>query len=1072
MLILPYNLNKKIMMKHHINSFFKKTKIDKSLFLFLLFVLMSTINTQAQTKIITGIVKDEIGSPLPGVSVSETGTLNGVSTDFDGKYSINTKVGSTLTFGYLGYKSIVKTVGKENIINVTLNPDIENLDEIVVIGYGSVQKKDLTGSVAIVNMEKLTEAPVVSFDKALAGRVAGVQVSGGSGEPGTGGDIVIRGGNTINGDNSPLYVLDGFIVENFNPNLIDPSDIESMSVLKDASATAIYGVRGANGVIIITTKRAKAGVTKITYEARLDYKEVSKKLEVLGAYDFLELALDINEASATSRYLSVFDPVTLESVPVGTLEDYRNEPSRNWQDEGFRAAFTQSHKINISSGGEKTRFNASLNTLQDEGSLLNTNFDRINGRINLNHKLTDNLEARIDVLYSKYQRNGLDTQGNSAYSFMRNLITYNPIANKFIDFGDRNPLDGISDEFDLINIVSWHPIVSLNNEYRRIDNDQFIANLGLKYNVTPNITLESKVSFNNQFRKLELFNNSKTVYGRIVNKIDGINGSIDHRRWNNINNINTITYKKRINKHSFDGLLGVTLNTRQQYRTYARYIDIPQYLEDLGINGIDGGTIDGADDVNGLVDESKVFSLLGRFNYNYDGKYLFTASVRRDASSIFPANNRVGYFPSAAVSWNAHKEDFIKDMNFFSQLKFKAGYGQTGNDRIPRTARFNFLTDQDASYFFDGQTIQGQIPPSLGANPNLFWEVTEQLNLGVDVGLFDGRMSLAIEAYQKDTKDLLINADAAPSQTVTNVYLNTGHVRNRGLEITLSSTNINTKDFSWTSDFNISFNRNTIESLPEGKPIFGRPNYYQRLSTNQFLVEEGQPLGNMYGYISDGVYQISDFENYDATATTHTLLQGQPSYRSHQPGDEKYKDLNGDGQITAADKTVIGNGLPVHFGGFTNTFKYKNFELSTFLQWSYGNDVLNANRLVFENMTVPNQNQLATTLNRWTPENQNTTMHRALGQGFEDISSRIVEDGSYLRLKTVNFSYNFSKDMLEKVKVNNLKVFFAAQNLLTFTNYSGFDPDVSVVNSLIMPGVDYSAYPIHRIMSLGINVSF
>ena len=303
-------------------------------------------------------------------------------------------------------------------------------------------------------------------------------------------------------------------------------------------------------------------------------------------------------------------------------------------------------------------------------------------------------------------------------------------------------------------------------------------------------------------------------------------------------------------------------------------------------------------------------------------------------------------------------------MNFFSQLKFKAGYGQTGNDRIPRTARFNFLTDQDASYFFDGQTIQGQIPPSLGANPNLFWEVTEQLNLGVDVGLFDGRMSLAIEAYQKDTKDLLINADAAPSQTVTNVYLNTGHVRNRGLEITLSSTNINTKDFSWTSDFNISFNRNTIESLPEGKPIFGRPNYYQRLSTNQFL------------------------------------------------GDEKYKDLNGDGQITAADKTVIGNGLPVHFGGFTNTFKYKNFELSTFLQWSYGNDVLNANRLVFENMTVPNQNQLATTLNRWTPENQNTTMHRALGQG------------------------------------------------------------VSVVNSLIMPGVDYSAYPIHRIMSLGINVSF
>ncbi|QOD62327.1 TonB-dependent receptor [Polaribacter haliotis] len=1059
-------------MKNHYKQSLNSSKANRIILFMFLFSAFFTLSVNAQIKTITGTVLDEIGTPLPGVSVTETGTLNGVSTDFDGKYSIKAKIGSSLTFRYLGYKQIVKIVGKENVINVSLDPDTENLDEIVVIGYGSVQKKDLTGSVATIKMDKITEAPVANFDQALAGRVTGVQVSGGSGEPGSGMNIVIRGGNTINGDNSPLYVLDGFIMDNFNPGLVDPSDIESMSVLKDASATAIYGVRGANGVVIITTKRAKSGKTKISYETRLDAKVVAKKLEVLSPYEFLKLSLEINEASTTSRFFSVFDETLGQSVQVGGLEDYRNEIGRNWQDEAFRAAFTKTHKLNISSGGDKTRFNASINAVEDQGSLLNSEYSRINGRITLDHKLNDKFDVRMDVLYTSQQQDGLDTKGNSSYSFMRNLITYNPVANKFIDYPDGfSPLDDVSDEFDLINIVSWHPIVSLNNEYRRRKIDQFIANLGLKYKLNSNITLESKASFNNQFRETGVFNNSKTVYGRIINKIDGINGSIDNQRFNNFNSVNTVNYKNNFNGHSINVLLGATLNTRKNSRTLIRSIDIPQYLEGLGINSLDGGTLNSSNDIIG-DNESKIFSLLSRVNYGYKGKYLFTASLRRDASSIFPEKNRVGYFPSAAVSWNAHKEGFIKSLDVFSQLKFKAGYGKTGNDRIPGDARFEFLTDENSNYFFNNQVVQGQRPTSFGANSNLFWETTEQVNIGLDAGFFNGRLSVAVEAYQKDTKDLLINADAALSQGYETIYINSGQVRNRGLEIGINTTNISTKDFQWTTDFNISFNQNTIESLPDSKPIFGRPNYYRLLSTNQFIVEEGKPLGNMYGYVSDGVYQIDDFENYDATATTHTLNSGQPSYRSHQPGDEKYKDLNGDGEITAADKTIIGNGLPVHFGGLGNTFTYKNFELSTFLQWSYGSDILNANRLVFENMDRPNQNQLATTLNRWTPDNQNTTMHRAGGQGFEDISSRVIEDGSYLRLKTVNFSYNFSKDVLDKFKLNSLKVYFAAQNLFTWTNYSGFDPDVSVVNSLIMPGVDYSGYPIHKIMSVGLNVSF
>lgn len=1045
----------------------------KVVFLVLLCSTLFSVAAFAQVQTVKGTILDEIGMPLPGANILETGTTNGVTTDFDGNYTIQVGKGATITVTYIGYKTQVIEVGSKSTINIELSPDLQQLDETVIIGYGSVQKRDVTGSVATVNMDKLTEAPVANFDEALAGRVAGVQVSASGGEPGSGMNIVIRGGNTVNGDNSPLYVMDGFIVENFDPGIIDPSDIETMTVLKDASATAIYGVRGANGVIIITTKRAKVGKTKITYETRLDVKNVSNTLDVLDPYEFLKLSSEINEGSTTSRFLTVFDENLQQNLKVGTLEDYKNVKGRDWQDEAFRTAYSKTHKLNISSGGDKTRLNASINAVEDQGSLLNSVYNRINGRMTVNHKVNDKVDATIDLLYTNDIQDGLDVRGSSSYSFMRNLITYNNVANKFIDYPEGyDPLDQVSDEYDLINIVSWHPIVSLENEYRRRENDRFIANLSLKYKINSDFTFETKGSFNSQVRETGIFNNSNTVYGRLVNKINGINGTKDHQRWKNFSTVNTLDYKKIFDEHRIDGMVGVTLNVSKTSRTRYSSIEIPKYLEGLGINSMDGGTLDSSNDINS-TNESRIFSLLARVNYGYKGKYLFTASLRRDGSSAFPADNRIGYFPSAAVSWNADKENFIKNLNVFSQLKFKAGYGKTGNDRIPGNARFEFLTDTNASYFYDGQTVPGQRPTSFGANPNLFWETTEQYNAGLDMGFFNDRLSVLIEVYQKDTKDLLINADAALSQGFSSIWTNSGQVRNKGLEISLNTLNVKTKNFRWTSDFNISFNQNTIVSLPEGKPIFGKPNYYQRLSTNQFIVEEGKALGNMFGYISDGVYQPDDFENYDPNASTHTLLSGQPSYKTnHQPGDEKFKDLDGDGSISGGDKTIIGNALPKHFGGFGNTFTYKSFQLSAFLQWSYGNDILNANRLVFEQMDRPNQNQLASTLNRWTPENQDTDLYRAGGRGFEDISSRVVEDGSYLRLKTVNLSYKLSKDVVERLKMNSIELYVSGQNLITWTNYSGFDPEVSVVNSLITPGIDYSAYPKHRVFSLGVNVSF
>lgn len=1035
----------------------------------LLFMALCSVSTYAQVKSVSGVITDEVGLPLPGANVLEKGTQNGATTDFDGRYTIKASPNSKLVISYVGYKTIEIAVGTQATISVSLSPDMQQLDDVVVIGYGTVRKKDLTGSVASVKMDKLVEAPVANFDQALAGRVAGVQVNSTSGEPGAGMEITIRGGNTVNGDNSPLYVLDGFIIENFNPGILNSSDIQNIDILKDASATAIYGARGANGVVLITTKQAKSGKTKISYETRLDVKSVAKKLDVLSAYEFVKLANEINPTNTTSKFF-----VNDNGTVVGGPEDYRNSSSVNWQDDAFRTAYSKSHTVKIGSGNDITKFDASVNMVNDEGTLLKSDYSKFNGRLNLRHKINEKVDLTLATIYANTELNGLDTEGTSTYSFMRNVITYTPVVNKFKDYGDSNPLYGINtDEFDINNVFNWHPIVSLNNEYRKRETSQFITNLSLRYKILPSLILEVKGGYNGDYRQTGIFNNSNTVYGRLINPISGINGTMDYQNYKTLTNTNTLTYTKAVGNHDFSVLVGTSLNTRKISRTFIRAIQIPKYAEGLGINSLDEGTLSNTDDING-TSSTRIQSVLGRLNYSYNDRYLLTASMRRDGSSNFGPGHNIGYFPSLAVSWKAEEEQFIKNLGFISQLKFKAGYGKTGNDRIPGSARFDLFDSNLASYFINGVEILGQRPTSLGANPNVEWETTSQYNAGFDLGLYKGRISFGLELYEKTTDDLLINADTPPSLGISKVWKNNGSVRNRGLELSANTVNISSKDFKWTTDFNISFNKNQIMSLPEGKPIFGNPRYYQRYSSNQFIVEEGKPLGNMFGYVSDGVYQPDDFVNYDPNSSTHTLKPGQPSYKvTHQPGDEKYKDLVGtDGKITADDKTIIGNGLPKHFGGLGNTFSYKNFQLSAFFQWSYGNDVMNANRLVFEETYYEGQNQYATVANRWTKDNQNTDIFRARGRGFEDLSSRVIEDGSYIRLKTLNLSYDLGKDIVKKLNLSTVSLYVSAQNLFTWTNYSGFDPDVSVNSSAIMPGVDYSSYPINRTFSLGLNASF
>ncbi|MCM4157047.1 TonB-dependent receptor [Gramella sp. AN32] len=1047
----------------------KRANLTLSLFFFLLLFVAGnhTIFAQSQNTV-SGIVTDETGIPLPGVTVMVKDTSYGVITDFDGNYKISiNSLNPVLIFSYIGYLRKEIEVNDRNQINLTLEKDVASLDEVVVVGYGSVKRKDLTGSVASVNMDKLNKAPVSSFDEALAGRATGVQVSSASGEPGQSSEIVIRGGNTVNGDNSPLYVLDGFIIDDFNPGLLDPTDIQSIDILKDASATAIYGARGANGVVLITTKQAKSGKTKVSFETRIDVNEVNNTIPVLSSYEFVKLANEISPTRAEGNYF-----VNENDEVVGGVEDYRNSPTENWQDEAFRTAYTKTHRLKMSGGSDKTKVDASLNYLDEEGTLIQSHYKRINGRLNIKQEVNDKTDVSLNVIYSNEEQLGLDTQGTSTYSFMRNLISYAPVANKFIDYGDANPLYQITDEFYEDAIFNWQPILSLNNEYRKRERDRIITNLSVSYKILPSLTFETRGSYNGQFRKTGRFNNSKTVYGRLVNPINGINGSLDYQNFKTLSTVNTLTYNQEFGDHGITALLGYTLNTQTVERTIIDALQIPQYAESQGINALDEGELGTTSDFNGSQSE-RIESVLARLNYSYKDRYLLTTSIRRDGSSAFAPGYNIDYFPSLAVSWKAEEEEFIKNIDFISQLKFKAGYGKTGNDRIPNNVRFDLFTSNLASYFLNGEEVLGQRPTAAGANPRVEWETTEQYNAGLDLGLLEDRISLSVEIYKKTTEDLLINADTPPSQGITSVWKNIGSVGNKGIEFALHTVNISTENFQWITDFNISFNESEVISLPEGKPIFGNPNYYSRYASNQFIVEEGKPLGNMYGYISDGVYQPEDFANYDPNAASFTLNPTQPSYRNtHQPGDEKYKDVNGDGVISSADKTIIGNGLPEHFGGLNNTFIYKNFTLSAFLQWSYGNDILNANRLVFEEVQYGHQNQYATVTNRWTPTNQDTDMFRAGGRGFEDISSRIVEDGSYLRLKTVNLSYNLPRKDINKIGLTSANIYLAGQNLITWTDYSGYDPEVSVNNSAIMPGVDYSAYPRSRTYSFGVKVSF
>lgn len=1027
---------------------------------------------------ITGKVVDAMGE-VPGVSVVVKGTTNGTTTDLEGKYTLgNVKPTDILQFSFIGYKTQEIKVGNQKTINVTMAEDAQALEEVVIVGYQEVRKKDLTGSVSKVNMEDLLKTPSASFDQTLGGRIAGVNVSSGEGMPGSTMTITIRGNNSLTQDNTPLYIIDGFPVE--DPAVaaaINPNDIASTDVLKDASATAIYGARGANGVIIITTKQGKVGKPQLTYDGSFGVSTVSKKIDMLDAYDYVKLQMEVDPARTEEKYFPLFEGHQY------TLEDYRGVPQNNYQDEIFRTAWQQNHNVRLAGGSEGIRYNASLSYYDQEGILLNTDYERLQARMNTLVK-RGKLTINFNTNFSRSIQSGA-SPSSSSYSGMNNLFYsvwgYRPVnyPGKSLDSLLNDLMD---DDVDASNDYRFNPIADLKNSYRKYYINNLQLNGYVEYEFIKGLKLKVSGGYTYDNRHTDTFNNSKTRYGGPTST-DKVNAEVVRQQRLTWLNENILTYQTDFKKkHFLNTMVGVTLQN-SDYEFYSfRMKGIPN--ESLGMAGMSQGTFDKSTSTNSSW---AMLSYLGRINYNYKSKYYATASFRADGSSKFSKKNRYGYFPSGSLAWSFSEEDFMADYKkWFSSGKIRLSWGLTGNNRI---GEYDYLALLDmikshvtnglpnTVYPFDNNNGNVGVAPISLPNEDLKWETTEQWNLGLDLGFFDERIGFTADIYRKTTRDLLLDATLPYSSGYLTAMKNIGKVRNDGLELTLNTVNIDNKKFKWTTNINISFNKNQVLELSENQTaLLSSAKFDQNFNSQpNYVAKIGHPMGMIYGYIYDGTYKYDDF---DKSGSSYTLKGNVPHYVSEnntQPGMPKYKDLNGDGIIDTNDRTMIGRGLPIHTGGFTNNFEYKGFDLNVFFQWSYGNDVLNANRLFFESGFQKKRelNQFASYADRWTPENPNSNIPAVTNSSSNlVISSRVVEDASFLRLKAVTLGYTVPKNFLKRFKIDNARLYVAAQNLWTITGYTGYDPEVSVRDGGLTPGLDFSSYPRALSVSFGINLGF
>ena len=1032
----------------------------------LILIATATSSLFAQKGIVSGSVINMEGAPLVGVTVMVEGSAVGTSTNRNGEYSIVAKPSDKLVFSYLGYAEQTVPVGNQSRIVVTMKDDAMVIEDVVVeVGYGQQRIKDVTGSVTNVKLGDMLKAPILTFDQALQGRVAGVQVTSTDGQPGAEMEVVIRGANSLTQSNSPLYVVDGFPIEDFSAAAINPVDIESMVILKDASATAIYGSRGANGVIVIDTKKGIEGKPTITYGNSIGYQQVTKTMEMMNAYEFVAYQLE-RSSSAQDTYLNNMGR---------TLEDYKDIAAIDMQDRLFRKGAISTHNLGITGGTKDTKYSFSGSYANQDGVIIASGYEKIQGRFSFTQQMNEKLKFNLNVNYTTATTSGQTASSSqadsNAYStyIMYRCWAFRPVWLN----GEFDEDELFDDEFDGVMSATMSPIVSAKNEHKVSTVTTFMSNAALYYDITKDLRLTVRGGYTDKATEAEEFNNSSTFKGYpTVNNSKGVNGSYRYTSVADWMNENTLTWKKKMARyHTLDVMAGMTIQGRTTDKYGFTAINLP--YEDMGMSGLDDGT---PYSTVASISSNSLLSYLGRINYNYRSRYMLTMSFRADGSSKFHKDHRWGYFPSAAVAWRISKEPWMKKFKQIDDAKLSFSYGQTGNNRVGDFVAYQSLAINDWYSFNNGTPEVAVLPDNMG-NKDLTWETTTQIDLGYEMSMYNNKVKFRVDLYRKITDDLLLNAKVPYSSGYGSVYKNVGKVSNEGIEFSFNTINVRTRSFMWTSDFNISFNRSRVLELAENQEhllsTVGFTGDFN--STNLYIASVNGPVASFYGVVWDGVYGYDDFDLVGGKYVLKDSVATNGDDRSIiQPGDIKYVDQNGDGIVNDQDMVVIGRCDPIHTGGFNNNFIFKGLTLNVFFQWSYGNDIFNANRIMFDgNYAGKNINQFKSYVDHWSPDNTESRNYRPGGQGPRGVySSRTIEDGSFLRLKTVQLSYDLPRRLIGRWGLDQFRIFVAGQNLYTWSNYSGLDPEVSTRHSALTPGFDYSAYARNKVFTAGVNISF
>lgn len=1042
----------------------------KNRYLVLMCFALLSWTAGAQIKV-TGKISDNTGELIPGATIQIKGTDTGCISDIDGNYIITVpNQNAVLCFSFIGYNSQEVTVGSRTRIDISLEPTSIGIDEVVVIGYGSTRRKDLTGSVSSIKSESIQNKLVTSLDDALAGGVAGLMVQSSGGQPGAASNMLIRGANSLTGSTQPLIVIDGFPMFDAGTSsgggmsdksgsmsvfsLVNPDDIASIEVLKDASATAIYGNRGSNGVILITTKKGRKQAGHVQYSTYFGMQELPRKYDMMNFQEY-------------AQYQHIKNPSNSMFTNQTTGEAYQFDPnlrSIDWQDEIYRTGFVQNHSLSVSNSTEKANYLASVSYMQNQSIIKNTDWKKLTAKVAVDYNVTDKLKVGADINFSQIKDEGIPSGGGDGTAlgaiigamlarpfvldettqsyFRRAGVGQNILDSDIASYKD-NPLN-------LIEAVQMDKMIH-----------RTVLNGYAQYNILNDLVLKVTAGYDVYKLKDRQYYPKSTPTGNLNDGL-GVIGSVDNTSWINEN---TLTWSPVFGNHRLNIMAGVSEQVWKGATDRTEFSSFDN--ESLGYNNAQMAknfkSYSGSN-------ETHYVSLIGRANYSYKGKYMATFTVRRDATSLF-INNRWGTFYSGALAYNLMVEEFMKNIKAISNLKLRVSLGEVGNSNVPTTGAYAQLYNTNQS--FGNQLSTGLSPASL-ANEDLKWERTQEWNFGLELGLFKDRIQFSADYYIKNTKDLLLEAPVLNISGFEKAWQNIGHLRNQGIEFSLNTTLIDRKDWLWTFNANFAMNRSKIVKLGQnGAPIYLAVNYLSTGGGSQAVIlREGGKVGEIYGYVVEGVYGTNDF-NADGTPKKGVAVAGV----GEKPGYIRYKDVKADGAITTDDRDVIGNSMPDFYGAFGTSLSYKGFQLDLGFQYSCGNDIYNANYVQTARFDKTSYNQMKFFEERWTPENPSSTQYADMQYGT--MSSAFVEDASFLRIKTARLSYTFPQAMLKKTKViSGLKIYVAGDNLYTFTNYSGYDPEIHTAQSsgsmtgALMSGFDYGAFPLARTYSFGLNLTF